>query len=312
MTMKALFAVLILVLLLTSLTAVDEKFLYPLAHIKTGQAMKIEVYDQQVLTRNQNQIWIYSIFNPWQPRIEASYLSGAQIEDFDLVGDNYLYVVTREPANMIVPVDSLNSYARIYFTEHLPGDKITREGATLYVADRFKGIDIINIGSGGLREIISTFSTNWGIQDFVAIYPTIYALNDFGLVTVDITDQQFPLSRGQNYQISDARVMAKNGDTIWLGAGKNLLGINVRDLKNPLLINQFRLSNDILDLEVMNDRLFVALGRGGVKILDIKDPLRIKDLNTINTPFTVQDVALSKDMVFLGLGRDGWVIYEYR
>jgi len=310
--MKHIFSILIMVLLLSSLAAIDTKFLYPLAHIKTSQATNIEVYDQQVLTRNQNQIWIYSTFNAWQPRLEASYLSGAQIEDFDLVGDNYLYVVTREPANVIVPVDSLNSYARIYFTEHLPGDKITREGATLYVADRFKGIDIINIGKGGLREIISTFSENWGIHDFVAIYPTIYALNDFGLVTVDISDQQFPVSRGQNYQINDARVLVKNGDTIWLAAGKNLMGINVRDLRNPLLINQFRMSNDILDLEVMNDRLFVALGRGGVKILDITNPLRIEDLNTITTPYTVQDVALSKDMVFLGLGRDGWVIYEYR
>lgn len=310
--MKRFFVILVLTALLVSLSAIDDKFLYPLVHVKGAQATNIEVFDQQVLTRGSNQIWIYTIFNPWQPRIEMSYLSGAQIEDFDLVGDNYLYVVTREPANVIVPVDSLNSYTRIYFTEHLPGDKITREGPTLYVADRFKGIDIINIGKGGLREIISTFSTNWGIRDFVAIYPNIFALNDFGLVTVDINDLQFPVSKGQNYQINDARVMAKNGDTIWLGAGKNLLGINIRDLKNPLLINQFRMPNEIVDLEVMDDRLFVALGRGGVKILNIKNPLQIDDLNTINTPFTVHDVAISKDMIFLGLGRDGWVIYEYR
>lgn len=301
-----------LIVLLASLAGIDDKFLYPLTHVKTAQALDIKVFDQQVITRSQNQVWVYSIFNPWQPRIEASYLSGAQIEDFDLVGENYLYLVTREPANVIVPVDSLMSYSRIYFTEHLPGDKITREGATLYVADRFKGIDIINIGTGGLREIISTFSADWGIRDFVAIYPTIYAVNDFGLVTVDITDQQFPVNRGQNYQINEARVIAKNGDTVWLGAGKNLFGINIRDLRNPLLINQFRMSNEILDLEVQNDRLFVALGRGGVKILDVRDPLRIDDLHTITTPYSVYDVALSKDMVFLGLGRDGWVIYEYR
>ena len=310
--MKKLFGILLLIAVLASLTAIDDKFLYPLAHIQTGQALGIEVFDEQVITRSQNQIWIYSIFNPWQPRIEASYLSAAQIEDFDLVGENYLYVVTHEPANIVVPVDSLNSYSRIYFTEHLPGDKITREGSTLYVADRFKGIDIINIGSGGLREIISTFSTNWGIRDFVALYPTLFALNDFGLVTVDISDQQFPVSRGQNYQINDARVMVKNGDTIWLGADKNLFGINIKDLKNPRLVNQFRMSNEILDLEVKDDRLFIALGRGGVKILDVRDPLRISDLHNLNPPFSVYDIALSKDIVFLGLGRDGWVIYEYR
>jgi len=99
---------------------------------------------------------------------------------------------------------------------------------------------------------------------------------------------------------------------VWVGAGKNLLGINVRDLKNPYLTTQYRMPNEILDLEVMDDRLYLALGRGGVKILDVKNPLQIEDINTINTPYSVYDVALSEDLVFLGLGRDGWAIYQYK
>lgn len=310
--MKKIILSLVFICCILSLSAGETRFLQPIVRVATGQALGIQVFDDQVITRNQHQIWIYNIFNLFKPSIEASFLSGAQIEDFDLVGDNYLYVVTREPANVIAPVDSLNSYARIYFTEHLPGDKITREGSTVYIADRFKGIDIINIGKGGLREIISTFSTNWGIKDFEAIYPNLYALNDFGLVTVDISDQQFPQARGQNYQIPESRCLVKNKDTVWVGAGKNLLGINVRDLKNPYLTTQYRMPNEILDLEVLDDRLYLALGRGGVKILDVKNPLQIEDINTINTPYSVYDVALSEDLVFLGLGRDGWAIYQYK
>jgi len=309
---KLILAIIALGLLVLPLGAVDDKYLYQLAHVRGNTAMNIDSSEGQVFTRSQNQIWIHSIFNPWSPRIEASFYSASQIEDFNVLGDLHLYICTREPANVIIPVDSLNSYGKIYFVNHIPGDKITREGATLYVADRFKGIDIINIGTGGLREVISTFSEKWGIRDFVAQYPYIYALNDFGLVTVDMTDQQFPVSIGSNYQLYDAKVMAKNGDVIWVGSGKNLMGINVRDLSNPVVVSQFRLSNDILDLEVKNDRLFIALGKGGVKILDIKNPLRINDINTISTTMTVYDVAVDKDYIFLALGKDGWMIYEYR
>jgi hypothetical protein len=298
--------------LILSLGAIDDKYLYQLAHVKSNPAMNVDTSEGQVITRNQNQIWIHSIFNPWSPRIESSFYSVAQIEDINVLGEVHLYICTREPANVIVPVDSLNSYGKIYFINHLPGDKITREGSMLYVADRFKGIDIINIGTGGLREVISTFSEKWGIRDFIAQYPYIYALNDFGLVTVDMTDQQFPISLGTNYQLYDAKVMAKNGDVIWVGAGKDLLGINIRDLNKPIVVTQFRLSNDILDLEVQNDRLFIALGKGGVKILDIKNPLRINDINAISTNMTVYDIALDKEYIFLALGRDGWMIYEYR
>lgn len=309
---KNIYPIIIMLVLISALSAIDDKYLYQLAHVRSNPANSIMVSEKQVFTRNQNQIWIHSTFNPWQPRVEASFLSAAQIEDVNVLGDMQIYISTREPANVIVPVDSLNSYGRIYFINHIPGDKLTREGATLYVADRFKGIDIINIGTGGLREVLSTFSEKWGVRDFIARYPYLYALNDFGLVTVDISDMQFPLSMGTNYQIYDAKVLRKNGDVLWIGAGKNLMAISIRDMNNPVVINQFRLSNDITDMEIANDRLFIAQGRGGVKILDIRNPLRINDINTINTNFTVYDVAIEGDLILLALGRDGWMIYEYR
>jgi hypothetical protein len=40
--------------------------------------------------------------------------------------------------------------------------------------------------------------------------------------------------------------------------------------------------------------------------------LKIQDLNTINPPFTVYDIALEEDYIFVALGKDGWMIYEYR
>ncbi|MBP7204910.1 MAG: hypothetical protein KBA54_00165 [Candidatus Cloacimonetes bacterium] len=309
---KALLPVLAL-LICVSAVAVDFRIPQLLVHNKKPQPYKIDFQEDQVILRNQNYIWIHSIFNPWSPRLEAVFTSQYVIEDVNMLGDNQLYICSQEPANLVTSVDTLSYPGTIYFTTTVPGDRITREGSMLYVADRFRGIDIIDIGKGGMRELKSTFSEKWGIRDFIAEYPYLWALNDFGLVTVDITDLQFPLSMGVNYEITDATVMAKNGDIVWLGAGKKLLAINASDMNHPRLIFQTRLSNDIRDLELKDGLLYLALGQGGLKILDVANPVRVNDLRTITHPYIeVLDVALDGNLIFLALGKDGWMIYEYR
>ncbi len=151
-----------------------------------------------------------------------------------------------------------------------------------------------------------------GIKDFVASYPYIFALNDFGLVAVDITDQSYPVSLGVNYELIDATCLAKNGNTIWIGAGKNLLAFNVYEPKKPTLISQIRMTNEILSLDIKDNRLFIALGRGGVKIIDVTNPLKTEDINNIFLTIPVYDLDVANDYIFLGLGKEGWMLYEYR
>ncbi len=310
--MRSLVILLLMLSLSCSAFSEENRFLYPLTHVKNVQAFSIIQDNDLVYTRNQNQIIVFSIFNAWQPKIEAGFYSPFMIEDMETQTGNYLYVASREPTNQIIPIDTLATSGKIFFPSTVIGDKLTREGATLYVADRFKGIDIVNIGSGSQREILATFSEKWGIRDFVATYPYIFALNDFGLVAVDISDQSNPHSIATNYQIADASCLVKNGNTLWVGAGKNLLAFNINDPENPTLINQYRLANEINDLQVKDNLLYLAVGRGGVKILDIANPFKILDVNTINTSYTVYDLDLANDYIFLALGKDGWMIYEYR
>jgi hypothetical protein len=292
--------------------AIDTKFIHQLAHLKNAQAFSIKYDNDLVYVRNQNYIWVYSIFNAWQPKLETGFFSPFTIEDMETHAGNYLFVASREPTNQLIQVDSLNVGTRIFFPQTIIGDKTTREGSTMYVADRFKGIDIINIGGGTMREILSTFSEKWGIKDFLASYPYIFALNDFGLVAVDITDQNNPRSLGTNYQIVDATCLAKNGNTVWVGAGKNLLAFNVFNPNNPVLITQIRMTNEIQKIRVKDNRLFIALGRGGVKIMDISNPVKAEDINNIYLTVPVYDLALANDYIFLALGKEGWTIFEYR
>lgn len=311
--MKSIVVTIMVLCLCLPALAIDTKFLSPLAHVKTTPAFSLKHDHDLLYTRNQNSIWVYSIFNAWQPKLETGFFSPFPIEDFASHSGNYLYVTSREPTNQVLPIDSLaTNSGKIFFTYPITGDKLTREGATLYVADRFRGIDIVNIGGGSVREIVATFSEKWGIKDFTANYPYIFALNDFGLVAVDITDQSNPHSIATNYQIADATCLVKNANTLWIGAGKNLMAFNIFDPENPTLISQVRMTNEILKLDVKDNRLFIALGRGGVKVMDVSNPLKPSDVNNISIPYTVYDLALAHDYVYLGLGKDGWMIYEYR
>ncbi len=291
---------------------VDDRFLHMMTHIKTSPAFAVTADHQQVITNDTNNIRIYSTFNVWQPRLEGAFYSVYPIEDLNEAGGKYIFVCTREATNSIVSVDTVQTFGKIYFTNTVLGDKLTREGSTLYIADRYRGIDIVDIGGGGSNDIRSTFSEKWGIRDFHAEYPYLYALNDFGLVAVDISDQQFPISLGTNYELNEARVIAKNGETLWIGSGKNLVAINVRNVAEPKLVNQFRLASQIMDIEIKDNRLYAALGSGGVKIFDIANPLRIEELSSITLPFTVYDLALDADYIYLALGAGGWMIYQYR
>jgi len=310
--MKKLFSVALLLIFCLWLQALDTKFLTQLAYIKNAQAFVIKSDHDLVYTRNTNNIWVYSIFNSWSPKLEAGFFSVFPIEDIETHAGNYLFVASREPTNQVISVDSLYTGSRIFFTQTILGDKLTREGPTLYVADRFKGIDIVNIGGGTMREIVSTFSEKWGIRDFEAQYPYIFALNDFGLVAVDITDLQNPRSIATNYQIVDATCLAKNGNTVWVGAGKNLLAFNVTNPETPMLVTNIRMTNEIQKLRVKDNRLYVALGRGGIKIIDIANPLKTEDINNIYLTLPVYDISMANDYIFLGLGKEGWMIYQYR
>ncbi len=295
-----------------SARAFDDRFLYPLTHQKNVNAYAIKQDHELLYVRNQNQVYIYSIFNAWSPKLESSFYSVFPIEDIETQEGNYFYLASREPTNQILPVDSLQTGTKIFFPSQIIGDRLTREGATLYVADRYKGIDIVNIGGGSIREIIATFSEKWGIKDFVASFPYIFALNDFGLVAVDISDQSYPQAIATNYQISDATCLIKNGNTLWVGAGKNLLAFNIYNPASPILIAQYRMTNEVLNLAIKDNRLFVVLGRGGVKIMDIANPIKAADLNVIQPGYAVYDLDLANDYIFLAMGKDGWMIYEYR
>ena len=101
--------VLLLILLLPIVMqagALERRFVYPLSTVKNSQAYSIQVEDGDVMVRNQRQLWVYSSFNAWQPRLEASFYSTHVIEDENLQGANRIYIASHAPTNTINQIDS--------------------------------------------------------------------------------------------------------------------------------------------------------------------------------------------------------------
>lgn len=71
--MKRFIFFLLCLLMCISLFAIDNKFLHQLVQVKSSQAYSIRFDDDLVYTNNQNYIWVYSIFNAWQPKLEAAF-----------------------------------------------------------------------------------------------------------------------------------------------------------------------------------------------------------------------------------------------
>lgn len=310
--MKKALCFLLLCCLMASLSGFDFKQINPLGIVAGSEAQNIQVENSLALVRNQNQLWVYSIFDVLSPRLEASFKSLHRIEDVNLQADNYIYVSSKEPSNTVTSIDSLNQFSRIYFINTVIGDKITREGATLYVADRYRGIDIINVGRGGSNDFLANFSEKWGIKDFCAEYPYIYALNDFGFVIVDISHQSFPKSISSFYQIGEVGLLAKDRDYVFIAGGKELYAFSIRDKDNPKLLAQMRMGYDIKAIEVKDSRLYLALGRGGIKVFDVSVPQKMEEINSYQSPFPALDIALEGELIFIAMGKEGWMVCEYR
>ena len=69
--MKKVILLLLMATIMVFSYAIDDRIPRPIAHLKNIQPYNVDYQQDLVLLRNQNFIWIYSIFNPWSPRLEA-------------------------------------------------------------------------------------------------------------------------------------------------------------------------------------------------------------------------------------------------
>ncbi|HOD17198.1 MAG TPA: hypothetical protein PKJ14_00940 [Candidatus Cloacimonadota bacterium] len=303
---------LVFLLFCAYLNGFDDKFVRLVYHSSNSVAQQIKVLDQYVYVYNDWYIYIYNLKNIWNPVVETAFSSTYPITDIAMLDYNKLYVCSHEPTNYITEMDSLNTYGHIFTALSLICNKARKEGNLLYTTHTENGLEIFDLSRSVYPQKISSFSENWGILDMEARYPQVHVLNDFGYVNIDVTDVTQPRTLGYNYEIVGGTVLSVNRNIVWVGAGSNLLAIEITYPEKPVIINRYRFSSDIIDLEARGNELFVALKTSGLRIMDITNPKKINEKNNYYIRTGVSSVALDGDYIYLGAGTQGWFVLEYR
>ena len=307
---KTALLVMLLIVIHTALSA-DTKFITYITQVKGFTSNHINYYEQNIYVNNESFVRIYSLTNPWSPRIEAEFVSTSPITDIVNLEPNRFYVCSPEPSTRISEIDSMNTFGKILFAEPLCCFKADREGAMLYTADNNRGLEIYDLGKGLVPAKTATYSEKWGIRDVVVHYPRIHALNNYGYVNIDVSDSAFPVEAGRNYEVVDGNILCVNNSIAWIGAGSTLVAMDFTDPKHPILINRYRFNYDITALVAKDRELFVGLENSGLKILNIANPNRITETNSYFVKTGVSDIALNGEFIYLAAGRLGWIILKY-
>ncbi len=302
----------ILLSIAAGLHGLDSKFIREIYHSKIPVANRIKVFDDYAYIFDDWQIHIYNVQSNWKPTLETAFSSTFPITDVELLDYKHLYVCSHEPTNYITEIDTLNRFGKIYVVERLTCNKARREGSLLFTTHRENGLEVYDISRGIVPQRVSTFSENWGILDLEARFPTVHALNDFGYVNINVMDITQPRTIGTNYELAGPTVLSVNRNTVWIGAGSTLYIVETTYPDNPVIINRYRFSSDILDLKARDNELFVALKSGGLKILDITNPKRISEKNSFYLKTALSSIFLDNEYIYLGAGNQGWFILEYK
>jgi len=290
----------------------EYKFLNVIATIPEFQATGVRTYDQYAYVWSDKELRIYTLSNLWQPRLTTAFVSGQPISDIAVLEPRHLIVCSPEISNTVTEIDSLNELGEIFRVETLSCEHIDREGALLYASDSQKGLEIYDIGKGKLPQLLSVFSQKWGILDFQARYPFIHALNTYGYVKIDITDTQNPTSQVVNYEVTRGTKLCLLRNYVLIADGSTLVIMDLSDSGKPVIVKRFPFAYKINAVQAQGNDIFVALEKNGLRILDLSNPRKIYEKNSLAVPGGVFSLAVENDRLILAAGRKGWLIVSYR
>jgi hypothetical protein len=220
---------------------------------------------------------VVDISEPEDPSIVATYSGGGALSDVKISGNlAYLVSGTTDPVLRILDISTSTNPFEIGSVNGFPSgwNKLAFSGTTCYVAGRTSDTYVVDVSDPTNPQII----------------------------------RSLPYSDGECRDIS---IFGS-----YLYEGRRLHGYNITYIASPegiTSISSLNTSGSSQSVVVSDDRdglAYLADGDGGMKVIDVSNPLNPVLLHTVDTPGFSSDVALSGNMAYVADGNSGLQIID--
>jgi hypothetical protein len=298
---------LLLLLGLSSLFAESFKFLNRVGTIKLEYAKQVRPYDDELIVNSGDSIFYYDVFSKAFPILKGIYRSDKSIDDLLLIKKDEFLIASESVAVEISKADSLNKAYPEARIKSVLGSTLSREGSMVYIGNSDTGLYIEDIRRGS----ISQYHDSYGLIDVYTQWPYIYALNRYGLVIIDINDVYFPKQIADNYNILKPGCLSVSGSKCVVGTDKEIIFLSVSNSGQPKIVSRQRVAYPVEAVQIVNEEVYVVLGRGGLKIYDLSNLKNPREIDSYDTPGQALDVFVDTNYIYVADGDKGVVILKY-
>ncbi len=186
-------------------------------------------------------------------------------------------------------------------------------GATLYLADSYAGLTILDISDLENIEIIGNVDTGGKAMDLAVSENIVYVADErHGLKVFDVSNPAEPeqIAAVEGSYSIDVDII--DGILCWAdGRDSGLRIMDVSDPANPEQIGHIETPGYCNAISVAGDLVYIADGQaGGLRIVDISDPNNPEEIGFLDTPGYGNGLTVDGDLVYFGDGQAGLRIID--
>ncbi|MCI0541910.1 MAG: hypothetical protein L0Z50_42480, partial [Verrucomicrobiales bacterium] len=258
------------------------------------------------LVANTSSLYVVDVHDPARPELVSRSEVGKNgnaivVRDgiaFIADGANGLVVVDVQDARHPFPVNTFNTggYA----------DRIYLQGPVAYIAQGTDGFAAIDLSNPGAPRKVGNYSQ--GQVDDLAVLGSLVLATGYEdvLQIVDVSDP------GQPARVGNVHIPGANAAGVavaashafvgarWLG----LLAIDMRNPAKPILADSYRMDGFSTDLDVVNNRVYLADSEAGLQIIDATDPAKPERVGHFSDS-GASGISVSNNLAYLGAWANG-------
>ncbi len=125
------------------------------------------------------------------------------------------------------------------------------------------------------------------------------------------------LPPAKNFEINGQKggklsAIAIQGKYAYIGAGESLLVLNIEDPKKIAISGSLLLLGQITDIELEGDYAYVCNGRGGLRIVDVHNPEKPKEVAAYGHMAVPKRVCVKHHCAYIAAGMKGLEVLDVR